>query len=44
VLFRLHGYDLVGLAANGRFLLAKDLPGQETKIQVVVNWFGEIGK
>ena len=44
VLFRLHGYDLVGLAPDGRFLLAKDTPGQETKIQVIVNWFAEIAK
>jgi serine/threonine-protein kinase len=31
-------FRLVGVAPDGRFLIAKLLPGQETTLQVVVNW------
>jgi serine/threonine-protein kinase len=42
--FKLAGHLLVGLAPDGRFLLEKELPGQPTRLQVVVNWFAELTK
>jgi hypothetical protein len=33
----------VGIAPDGRFLIAKELPGQTTRLQVVVNWLGALG-
>jgi hypothetical protein len=43
-LFPLGGYNLEDLGPDGRFLLSKKTPGQDIKIQVIVNWFGEIAK
>jgi serine/threonine-protein kinase len=39
---RLSGFSLVGIAPDGRFLIAKELPGQTSRLQVVVNWIGEL--
>jgi eukaryotic-like serine/threonine-protein kinase len=33
-------FQLAGVAPDGRFLIAKLRPGQETTLQVVVNWMG----
>jgi serine/threonine-protein kinase len=35
-------FMLAGVAPDGRFLIAKVRPGQETTLQVVVNWLGDI--
>jgi hypothetical protein len=40
---RLGEFSLVGIAPDGRFLIAKELPGQTSRLQVVVNWLGELG-
>jgi serine/threonine-protein kinase len=39
---RLGKFSLVGIAPDGRFLIAKELPGQTSRLQVVVNWLGEL--
>ena len=41
-LLRLGEFSLVGIAPDGRFLIAKKLPGQTSRLQVVVNWLGEL--
>lgn len=38
---RLGKFSLVGIAPDGRFLIAKELPGQTSRSQVVVNWLGD---
>jgi serine/threonine-protein kinase len=43
-LFKLAGHDLVGLAPDGRFLLVRNLPGQQARLQVAVNWLAELKK
>ena len=35
-------FALAGIAPDGRFLIAKQLPGQETTLQVVVNWANSV--
>jgi Tol biopolymer transport system component len=35
-------FALAGLAPDGRFLIAKQRPGQETTLQVVVNWASSV--
>ena len=39
---RLGEFSLAGIAPDGRFLIAKKLPGQTSRLQVVVNWLGEL--
>jgi hypothetical protein len=39
---RLGEFSLVGIAPDGRFLITKELPGQTSRLQVVVNWLGEL--
>jgi Tol biopolymer transport system component len=39
---RLGKFSLVGIAPDGRFLIAKELPGQTSRLQVVVNWLREL--
>jgi Tol biopolymer transport system component len=40
---RLGAFSLLGIAPDGRLLIAKELPAQTSRLQVVVNWLGELG-
>ena len=42
-LFRPGPSTLVGQAPDGRFLVRKQLPGQATRVNVVVNWPSALG-
>ena len=40
--WRLSAFSFVGIAPDGRFLIANELPGQTTRLQIVVNWLGKL--